>query len=135
MPGFTGTALFLDFGGTVLDTDFRAFGQTETGGVVDASAGADTNRTYLTTLKDGTAVTTIVVQAADTNTWDALVPLTSGTLMWGDEGSQSGTLTALQMHTVWAYVTERRKSMEYADLIVADIAWQFSSAVTDTKFG
>jgi len=129
MAGFTGADLFLDFGGTVLNTDFRAFGQTETGDVVDASAGADTSRTYLTTLKDGTATATIVIQAADTNTWDALVPLTSGTLMWAEEGSGAGT----QVHTVWAIVTERRKSMDYADLIVADLSWQFSSAVVDTK--
>lgn len=130
MAGFAGADLFLDFGGTVLNTDFRAFNQTETGDVVDQSAGADTGRTYLTTLKDGTATATIVIQAADTNTWDALVPLTSGTLMWAEEGSGAGT----QVHTVWAMVIERRKSMAYADLIVADLSWQFSSAVVDTKF-
>jgi len=135
MAGLTGKNLFLKFGDTTLETDFRAFGQTETGGVVDVSAGADTERTYLTTLKDGTATATILVQAADTNTWDALVPLTAGTLMWGEEGSQTGTLTPLQRHDVWAYVTERRKSMEYADIIVADLGWQFTSAVVDTKFG
>ena len=129
MAGYTGTALFLDFGGTVLDTDFRAFNPAETGGVVDQSGGADTSRTYLTTLKDGTATATIVVQAGDTNTWTAVIPLTSGTLMWAEEGSGAGT----QVHTVWAIVTERRKSMAYADLIVADLSWQFSSAVVDTK--
>ena len=130
MSGLTGSALFLDFGGTVLDTDFRAYSPTETGDVVDASAGADANRTYLTTLKDGTATATIVVQTGDTNTWTAVAPLTSGTLMWAEEGSGAGT----QVHTVWATVTERRKSIAYADLLVADLSWQFNSAVVDTKF-
>lgn len=135
MGALTGKNLFLKFGDTTLETDFRAFSPTETGGVVDGSAGADANRTYLTTLKDGTATVTVLVQAADTNTWDALVPGTAGTLIWGEEGSQTGTLTPLQMHTVWAYVTERRKSMAYADILVADLSWQYSGAVVDTKFG
>ena len=134
MGSFTGADLFLKFGDTVLDTYFRAFSATETGGVVDGSAGADTNRTYLTTLKDGTATATVVVQADDTNTWDALVPGTAGTLIWGEEGSQTGTLTPLQMHFAYTYITERRKSMAYADITVADLSWQFTSAVTDSAF-
>lgn len=128
----TGKNLFLDFAGTVLDTDYRAFSGTETGGLVDASAGADANRTYLTTLKDGTATATIVIQAgtAGTLVWAALAPTTSGTLMWGAEGSGAGT----QIHYVWSTVTERRKSMEYADLVIVDLSWQYNGAVVDTKF-
>lgn len=135
MGALTGKELFLKFGDTVLDTDFRAFSPTETGGVVDGSAGADANRTYFGTLKDGTATVTVVIQADDTNTWDALTPGTYCTLIWGEEGSQTGTLTPLQEHIVSAYLTERRKSMAYADIIVADLSWQFSGAVVDTKFG
>ena len=128
----TGKNAFLQFGTTVLDTDYRSFGETETGGVVDASAGADANRTYLTTLKDGTATGTIVIQAgtAGTLVWAAVAPLTDDTLWWSAEGSGAGT----QIHYVWAVVTERRKSMEYADLVIVDLAWQFNSAVTDTKY-
>lgn len=128
MAGFTGADLFLQFGSKVLDTDFRAFSQTETGNVVDASAGADTTRTYLTTLKDGTATATIVLQegTAGTQVWAALAPLTGGTLMWAEGGSAAGT----QVHTVYAYVTERRKSMAYTDLVVVDLSWQFSSGIT-----
>lgn len=131
MTDLSGKNLYLDFQDTVLDTDFRAFSSTETGGVVDASAGTATVRTYLTTLKDGTATATVLVQTGDTNTWDALTPGTVGTLNWAEEGTTVGK----QRHLVYAYVTERRKTMAYADLIVADISWQFTSAVTDSTYG
>ena len=55
MAGYTGSALYLLFSGTTLSTDYRAFSDSEEIGMVDQSAGADTERTYLTTLKDGTA--------------------------------------------------------------------------------
>jgi hypothetical protein len=130
MAAITGKNLYLDFGGTVLDTDYRSFSQSEEMGLVDASAGSDANRTYLTTLKDGTASTTIVYQASGTLVWDALVPGTNGTLTWAEEGTTSGK----SKHTVWATVVSREKSMEYADLAVADIEFQFNSAVSDTAY-
>lgn len=130
MAGITGTALYLAFDGTVLDTDYRSFGPGEEIGTVDQSAGSDANRTYLTTLKDGSADSTIVVQSADTATWGALALGTEGTLEWGEEGTASGK----QRHYVNAIVTGRAKTIEYADLIVADISWQYSGAVTDTTY-
>ena len=130
MGASTGKVLYLEFGGNVLDTDYRAFSSTETGGVVDASAGADANRTYLTTLKDGTATATVVVQVNDAAAWLVVVPGTAGTLQWAEEGNSSGS----QCHNVYAYVTERRKTMAYADLIVADVSWQFTSAVSASVY-
>ena len=132
MAGKTGTALYLAFGGVVLDTDYRTFNSSEAIGMVDQSAGADTNRTYLTELKDGTASATIVIQAgaAGTVQWVAVAPGTSGTLEWGDEGT---TANNVRSH-VWAFAQNREKSMEYADLVVADITWQFSGTVTDTTY-
>ena len=130
MAGITGTALYLAFGGTVLDTDYRSFGPDESTGIVDQSAGNDASRTYLTTLKDGSASSTIVIQAADTTTWGAVALGTEGTLEWAEEG----TAATKPRHYVNAIVTGRKKSMEYADLVVADISWQFSGAVTDATY-
>ena len=132
MPGMTGIAGWIKFGSTVLSTDYRAFSPTETGDVVDASAGADTGRTYLTTLKDGTATASLALQTgAGTLIWNAVAPLTDDTLWWAEEGSSAGK----QIHSVWAIVTERRKSMGYADLVMADVTWQFSGAVSDSACG
>jgi len=131
MTATAGSALFLKFGGNVLETDFRAFSTTETGGVVDGSAGADTSRTYLTTLKDGTATATVLCQTSGAAGWLAIVPGTLGTLQWAVEGSAAGG----PFNHVQAYVTERRKSASYADLVVADVSWQFTSAVTASTYG
>ena len=122
MAGITGTNLYLKFGSTVLDTDYRSFSAGEEMNLVDESAGSDTARSYLTTLKDGTASATIVIQAGDTGTWAALTPGTSGTLEWGQEG----TAATKPKHTVTAIVSSREMSMEYAYLVVADIEWQIS---------
>lgn len=132
MAGLVGTNLYLAFGGTVLDTDYRDFSGSEEMGMVDDSAGSDSARTYLTTLKDGSASATVVLQASGTVIWDALVPGTAGTLEWGEEGTTAGK----QKHSVWAKVESREKSMSYDDLIVCDIAWQFSdpSGVTDSTY-
>jgi len=130
MTDHTGTALYCTFGGVVLDTDYRSFSASEETGVVDASGGSDANRTYLTTLLDGTASITIKIQAADTTTWGGVAPQTSGTLEWATEG----TAAAKPRHYVQAIVLSREKSMEYADLVVGDVEFQLNGAVTDTTY-
>ena len=130
MAGYTGTALYLAFNGTVLDTDYRSLGPEESIDTVEQSAGADTNKTYLTLLKDGTTSTSIVAQAADTTTWGAVAPGAEGTLEWAEEGTTAGN----QRHYVNAIVLSRTKTIEYAGLVMADISWQFSGAVTDDTY-
>ena len=132
MAGVTGSALYLAFGSgtTVLDTDYRNMSPDESIGLVDQSAGADADKTFLTTLKEGSASATIVIQAADTTTWGALVPGSEGTLEWAEEG----TAATKPRHYVNAIVKRRRKAVQYADLLVADVEWQFSGAVTDTTY-
>ena len=90
MTALTGQALYLKFGGTVLDTDYRTFNGTRTIDTVDASAGSDTYKTYLTTLKDGTRSATIVVQAGDTATKGTLTVGVGGSLEWGFEAAAPG---------------------------------------------
>ncbi len=130
MTGFVGKNLYLKFGSTVLNTDFRAFSESEEMGIIDESAGADVGRSYLTTLYDGTGTGQIVIQSADTTTWGALARGTEGTLEWGEEGTAAGKAR----HYVNAIVTSRAKTMDYADLVVGNIAWQFNGAITDTTY-
>lgn len=130
MAGYTGSALYLAFNGTVLDTDYRAFNPSEDGDLSDVSAGADANRTYVTNLKDGTASGTILVQADDTTIWGAVAVFAEGTLEWAEEGTAAGK----PRHHVNAIVTGRNKTAEYASEVTADISWQFSGAVTDTTY-
>ena len=132
MTATTGKNLYLAFGSTVLDTDYRSFSGSEEMGTVDASAGSDTARTYLTTLEDGTASATVVRQSGTVGTViaTALAVGTAGTLTWAEEGTTAGKPRS----TAWAIVTGLENSMEYADLVVMDIEWQFSSDVTHSTY-
>jgi hypothetical protein len=130
MAKYTGNALYLAFHGVALNTDFRSFSDTETIDTVDASAGADTVKTYLTTLKDGTASGEFVDQTGGSAIWTALTPGTAGTLEWGPEGTASGK----QRHYVNAICTNRKRDTPYSDIVVISAEFQFSGAVTDTAY-
>lgn len=132
MAATTGKNMYLMFVATVLDTDYRSFSKTEEMGTVDASAGSDVARTYLTTLEDGTASATIVRQSGTLGTvLDAAIAVgTTGTLTWAEEGTAAGK----PKHTAWAIVTSIEEGAEYADVIVEDVEWQFSSDVTHSTY-
>lgn len=130
MAEFVGSSLYLTFGSTVLSADFRSFDQTEEVGLVDASAGADANRTYLATLKDGKATVELVSQTAGTALWDAVVPGATATLTWAPEG----TATGKQKHTAPTIVMSRKRTYPYDDVVVLTVDLQFNGAVTDTVY-
>ena len=128
--GATGSGYYVKFGSTVLSTNYRSFGNSEDVGLVDQSAAADSNRTYLTTLKDGTANITGKHKAGDTAVWGALVPGTEGTLEWGEEGTAAGK----PKHSVNAIVSNRSRDASYDDLVVISAQFQYSGAVTDDTY-
>ena len=94
MAKFTGKNLSLSFihsGGTLdLAADFRTLSKAPSIGMVDASAGSDADRTYLTTLKDGTYSWGGVSQEAGTVLRNALLEGSGGTLIIGEEGTVAG---------------------------------------------
>lgn len=130
MAEFTGKNLSVTFGGTALAGNFRTFSTTEEAGLVDASAGNDTARTYLKTLEDGTATLEVLAQDDSTAVWAAVRQGTSGSLVWGEEG----TATGQPRHTVTALVSSRKKDSPYDDLVVITVEFQFSGVVADDTF-
>lgn len=130
MAEFTGKNLVVTFGGTALAGAFRSFSTTEEAGLVDASAGNDQARTYLKTLEDGTATLEVLAQDDSTAVWAAVKPGTSGSLVWGEEGSGTGQ----PRHTVNAIVSSRKKDMPYDDIVVLTAEFQFSGVVADDTY-
>jgi len=128
--GALGTNAYIAFKGTVLDTNFRSFSQAETIDLVDQSAGSDANKTYLTALKDGNSPLTFKYKAGDTAQWGLVALGAEGTLECGAEGTAAGKPRSY----VNAIVSGRTKSMSYNDLIVVDVTFQFSGAVTDGTY-
>ena len=126
----TGKALFIDWNGVTISTDYHSFDETETADVVEATAGADANKTYIAMHKDGTASYTglHLADGAGTAIWAALVPATEGTLLWAEEGSTAGE----SYHSVNAIVTSRNKNTPYDGVIEIGAEWQMSGAVTDS---
>jgi hypothetical protein len=133
MTGYTGTALYLAFKGTALNADYRSFDDGQEIDLVDASAGADANKTYLTALKDGTADGEFADQTggtAATALYNLCVPGAEGTLEWGPEG----TATNKPRHYVNAIVKSRKKGHPYNEHVMVTISWQFSGAITDGAY-
>lgn len=96
-------------------------------GSEDASAGADTNRTYLSTLGDGDASLTMrsISGTAGTPIWITWVNGATGTLVWGPEGTASGKIKG----SVACFISGRSMTEEYDQ--VAE--WQFDFKFNDAS--
>jgi hypothetical protein len=134
MAEYTGKDLYLAWihsGGTlVLSTDYRSFGEAPSIGMVDASAGADTHRTYLTTLKDGTYDYAGVHQTAGTVLKAALTEGAYGTLIIGPEG----TATGKPKDTVPAISMGAQMSYPYDNIVEISVSFQKNGANVPSLF-
>lgn len=132
MAAYTGTNLYIVFGGTVLSADYRSFEPEEEMGVEDASAGSDAARIYKTTLKDGNASLTCrsIAGTAGTAKWANIPVGAEGTLEWGPEGTATGKIKA----SVNAIVSNRSLPNEYDQVAEWSWEWQFSGAVTYSTY-
>lgn len=133
MAEYTGKDLYLSFAGTTIHADFREFTASEEIDLVDASAGADVAKTYLTALEDGTASLTLLDQTggtAATAMWQLMDKGVSGTLIWAPEG----TVATKPKHSVVAIVSSRERSIPYDDVVELTFEFQFSGVVSDTTY-
>jgi hypothetical protein len=132
MTSYVGTNLYVAFGGTVLQADYRSFEPEEEMGVEDGSAGADVARTYKTTLKDGNASMTLrsLAGTAGTARWVNLAVGGEGTLEWGPEGTATGKIKG----SVNAILTKRSAPNEYDQVAEWSYEWQYSGAVTYSTY-
>lgn len=75
-------------GGTeVLTADFRAINTDESIGFADITAGADEDRTFLTTVKEGSLAYSALHQSVGTALKQSLEAGNSGTLIFSPEGT------------------------------------------------
>jgi hypothetical protein len=133
MSEFSGAKLYVEFKGTAISSDFRQWKDNGEMGLVDASSGADTARTYLKTLLDGTATLTALYQTDGTGAtyvYNLCAEGAEGSLIIGPEGNQTGK----PKKTVNAIVKKRSRSIPYKDVVELTIDFQFSGAPTDGTF-
>jgi hypothetical protein len=115
MAGYTGSAMYLSWinsaGTAILSGDYRKFDYTPSMDLVDQTAGADTNKTYLTSLKDGRASFSGLFQnganVGGTITASTLVEGASGTIIFGPEGTATGkpkyTIPCISLGAAFSY--------------------------------
>lgn len=132
MAAYTGQNLYVAFGGTAVQADYRSFEPNEEIGVEDASAGSDAARTYKTTLKDGNASMTCrsISGTAGTARWINFAVGAEGTLEWGPEGTATGKIKG----SVNAILTQRSHPNEYDQVAEWSYEWQYSGAVTYSTY-
>lgn len=98
MTAYTGKDLdlkWIDGSGTAtVSGDQTAFEYNPSIELVDQTAGADTNKSYVTGVKDGKASLTAYMQAGTgaggTIIFNRLIEGSSGTLIWSPEGTATG---------------------------------------------
>jgi hypothetical protein len=91
MASYAGSALVIQWinpaGTTTLSGAFRSFSTSPTVDLYEASAGADTHKTYLPGIKDQTIQVTLVQQTGGSVLLTSLREGTQGTLIVGPEGT------------------------------------------------
>lgn len=126
MTAFTGSALYVAFGGTVAQANYRSFEPSSEIGLEDGSAGADVGRTKLSTLKDGNASLTLrsIAGTAGTAMWIGWVEGASGTLVWGPQGTATGSVKG----SVYATIASRNTPMEYDQVAEWTFEFEYNDA-------
>ena len=121
MAHYTGKDLYIEFAGVAFNTDYRSLNVDRQIDTVEVSAGADTDKSYLTTLRDATfSVTYVDENGSGTAINGALYEGAYGTLTWGPEGTASGK----PKFSCPAWVTSVSAGLEYATEVTRDISLQ-----------
>ena len=128
---YTGKDLYAEFicaAGTIqLTGDQRTLSVSRDVDTVDITAGSEDDKSYLATLKDGTAEIEILDQAdvAATGIEQAMPEGTSGTLIYAPQGTQSGK----PKRGFAAIVTGVDIEYPYSDVATIRISFQKSGSV------
>ncbi len=118
--------------GTIgLNADFRTVSFTPTTDYADASAGNDTQKGRLPTLKDAVASISLVGQVGGTQIAAAMQPGQLGTLIVGPEG----TATNKRKITLPCYCDGAQVAYPYADVMTIDCGFSGSSTIANFTDG
>lgn len=122
MAHFTGSAAYLEFRGIELNTDYRNFDGDRSIDKSETTAGADTDKSYLPTIRDGTMKMTFVQDsaAAGTAVVRNLYEGAEGTLTWGPQG----TATGAPKYSCVAFVESLSTPLKYNEATLRDVTWQ-----------
>jgi hypothetical protein len=135
MAAFSGSAMVIHFlqgaGTVVMNGDYRTFTYTPSIDLADQTAGNDTNKSYIATMKDGKASFGGLIQGSNVAGGTLMVAgcaegLT-GTLKWSPEGTAAGKT----LYTMPVIAQGGAISFPYADVCDVKIDFQQNGARTE----
>ena len=134
MAEFVGNATVIQWiysSGTItLNTDYQTVSWSPGIDFVETSAGADTHKTRLATLKDSTASLTVLEQTGGSTLATALTAGVAGTLIIGPEGTASGK----RKITMPAYSNGAQYTYTYNDKATVQCSFTGTGAFTDSTY-
>ncbi|HLA43039.1 MAG TPA: hypothetical protein VJZ27_06365 [Aggregatilineales bacterium] len=114
---------YVSFQGTEVSADYRNFDVELTIDTIEKSAGSEASKSYIATLKDGTAKLTYAYSGTAGTAYTSLLRVgQQGTLLWGAEGNGTGKPKG----GVEAIVIAHSKPMAYNDLVTRTASFQFT---------
>jgi hypothetical protein len=120
---YTGTLLYVSFGGTAMTGDQRAFQVTESAGEINATAGSDPSEVYLAGFIGREATMDQLGTTDGTTNWNAMPPGASGSLLWAPQG----TATGKPKFTALSKLLERSQSYPYDDVVSVTYRWRINA--------
>lgn len=127
---YLGNAAYLIFGSTTLHGRYTSLNIEESQDLVDKSAGADTHKSFLAALQQGTITIGFNLENDSTAEWAAVALGTTGTLIYAPEG----TTNPQPKYTVVALVSARDRSIANADLDRANVTFTMQALFTEGTY-
>jgi len=113
---------YISFQGVEVSADYQNFDVEMTVDTIEISAGSETSKSYLPTLRDGTAKLTYAYTGTAGTYASNLRVGQQGELLWGAEGNTVGNPKG----GVNAIVISHSHPMTYNDLITRTVTFQFT---------
>lgn len=127
---YLGQAAYVLFGSTVLTSRFTTFNWEESVDLVDKSAGADTHKSFLAALQQGTFTMGFNLESDSTVSWAASANSTEGTFEYAPEGTDAGQ----PKYTVVCLASARDRAIANADLERANVTFTHQAVVTEGTY-
>jgi hypothetical protein len=132
MTRYAGSSLIISWiqasATTILSSDYRTLDYTPSIDFIDQSAGADTAKTYISSLTDGQLSMSFLVGAGATGVGTAPIAALAegnlGTIKWSPEGTASTKIYS----QIPAYSQGVKLSYPYAGVVEATVSFQQNGA-------
>ena len=134
MAEYSGSALYVNWtssaGTVVLSTDYRTLNDDPDGELIEVTAGADANKTFLPSVKSGKVSLNYLDQTSGTATTKALAFGVQGTLVYGPEGTAAGAPKV----TIPAIALGAKRALQYAGATEVSTEFQYNGARVDANY-